>query len=335
MGLTYEELDNCLVKIFTGVEYEEIKDKFLMFKHPSNLIKQKANLIYNKSLKSALDQGLLPLKDLEELIEKRNLIPKEEQEKLKRLKSQLEAQEILLAKTTRVKANQDRIKSIIDKLKTEIRTIEHKRRSKLSMSAETKADEDKTFYICSQCSFYENGALVWPNYEIALKEKDLEFRELVLLNYVRFYSGLSTSIIRNIARSSIWRIRYVNSMKTSEPLMGVPASEYDINQINLIYWSNYYQNIYEMLPEDRPSDLVIEDDDMLDAYMKAYHEERNRTDAARRSKAKNPGKLSAFDSEEVIVTRAHELYEDIDYDTPKEAQKLKDRVDLKKRTRRG
>lgn len=89
------------------------------------------------------------------------------------------------------------------------------------------------------------------------------------------------------------------------------------------------------MPEDRPSDIVIDDDDTLDAYMKEFYAERNRDEAARKSKYKRSGKLSSFDSEEVIVTRSHELYEDIEYDSPKEAQKLKDRVDIKKKTKRG
>jgi hypothetical protein len=334
MSLTFDELEGFLTKIFTGIEFTTVKDKVIVFRHPDNLIKQRANFVQDKSFEDAKKQGLLPSKDLEALIEKRNLIPKEEIERLKKLKSQLEAQEVLLSKTTRVKANQDRIKEIILKIRTEIREIEYKRNSKLLMSAETKAEEDKTFFICSQCSSYEDGTLVWPSYEAALKETDLEFKDLILLNYVRFYGGLPTRIIRQIARSSVWRIRYVNSMKTSEPLLGVPASNYDINQINLVYWSNFYQNIYEMMPEDRPSDMVIDDDDSLDAYMKAYYEERTREDAARRSKAKTPGKLSAFDAEEVIVTRANELYQDIEYDTPREAQKLKERTDIRKKTRR-
>lgn len=90
-----------------------------------------------------------------------------------------------------------------------------------------------------------------------------------------------------------------------------------------------------MMPEDRPPDVTIDDDDALDAYMKAFYEERNREEAERRHSKKRSGKLSAFDAEEVIVTRSHELYEDIEYDTPRESQKLKDRVDIKKRTRRG
>jgi len=89
-----------------------------------------------------------------------------------------------------------------------------------------------------------------------------------------------------------------------------------------------------MLPEDRPSDFIIEDDEALDAYMKDYYEERNRDEAARKSKRKTQGKLSAFDKEEVIVTQSHDLYEDIDYDKPKEARMIKEKTDIRKKARR-
>jgi hypothetical protein len=89
-----------------------------------------------------------------------------------------------------------------------------------------------------------------------------------------------------------------------------------------------------MMPEDRPRDLIIEDDDALDAYMKSYYEERTREDAARRSKKKSPGKLSAFNSEEVIVTASNELWQDIEYDTPREAKKVKEAADFRKKNNR-
>jgi hypothetical protein len=124
-------------------------------------------------------------------------------------------------------------------------------------------------------------------------------------------------------------------MKVSEPLFGVPASQYTSDMLNLMYWSNYYQNIYDMMPEDRPPDSIIDDDDAIDSYMNAYYEEKNREDAARQSKDRTQGKLSAFDKEEVIVTQANELYEDIEYDTPREAQRIKDRSEVRKRTKRS
>jgi hypothetical protein len=103
--------------------------------------------------------------------------------------------------------------------------------------------------------------------------------------------------------------------------------------LNLAYWSHFYQNIYEMLPEDQPSHDVIEDDESLDAYLEDYYRERKKDNYARRSRSGHKGRLSAFDSEEVIVTRSNELYEDVDYDDPKEARSIKDRNEVRKLTK--
>ena len=335
MDLTYEEVEKYLARIFSRILYIYENDSLLVFKFPDNELKQRSDLVYDRAFEKAVESGILPAKNLEELIDKRNLISAVEILKLKKLKSQLEAQEILLGRTTQVKANQERIKQAIARLKQDIFHIELKKNSKLLLSAENKAEEDRTFYICSRCVFNEDGSLFWNSYENALKENRLELKDNILLKYLRFYSGLPTSIVRSIARSNIWRIRYINSMKTSDPLFGIPTSSYTTDQLSLAYWSNFYQNIYEMMPDDRPNDATINDDDALDAYMKIYYEERNREDNARKSKSSRSGKLSAFDAEEVIVTRSHELYQDIVYDSPKESQKLPDRVDIKKRVKRG
>ena len=335
MALSYEEVEDCLLKIFTGIEYISINKKILFFKHPTNEIKQKINLKYRDEYVKAITCGMLPREDLKRIVKARGLFTDEDKNKISKLQEQLDAQGVLLAKTTRIKANQDRILKVIKRLKTEILEIEAKKYAALSLSAENKAEEDRTFRICSKCVYKENGLLLWCRYNDALNETDLGFKDEVLLNFVTFYSGINTTIIREIARHNLWRIRYINSQKTSEALFGVPTSDYSVDQLNLVYWSNFYQNVYEMLPEDRPSDVIIEDDVSLDAYLKAYYEERNREDAAKRNQKTSPGKLSAFDREEVIVTRSHELYEDIDYSTPKESQRIKDRVDIKKRTKRG
>jgi hypothetical protein len=335
MSLSYEEIEKNLNKIFTGKEFINVNDMLLEFRFPSAVIKQKASMIFEKAREDAIKQGMLSKEDLEALVEKRNLISAAEILKLKKLYSQLEAQEVLLGKTTLVKANQDRIKQVINRLRHDINEIEYKKNSKLLISADVKAEEERSFYLCSRCVYKEDGNLLWATHKDACAEKNIEFKDRVLINYIRMCSGVSTPIVRELSRSIPWRIRYINSMKTSDPLFGVPTSEYTTDQLNLVYWSNYYQNIFDMMPEDRPSDMVIEDDDALDAFMKNYYEDRNRQEASRKHKNRRSGKLSAFDAEEVIVTRSHELYQDIEYDKPKEAQKLKDRTDIKKRTRRG
>lgn len=332
MLLTDSEVE-CYINKITSKQNIVVIDKiWLVFQHPSNLIKQKADVIYSYEYEKALEEGLLDHKSLEELITKRRLFTSEDQEKLDKLNNKRKAQQVLLAKTTVVKANQDRVKKIIHSLDEEIRKLSFKKTSMLTMSAEVKANEEKTLFLCWSSIYDELGtSKYWSTFDDFKNTTDLFFRDKVLSKFIEFYGGSPNDVIRYIARHNLWRIRYVNSQKTSEQLFGVPTVEYTNDMLSLAYWSNYYDNIYQMMPEDRPSDLIIEDDEALDAYMKSYYEERNRQDASRRSTKRSPGKLSAFDSEEVIVTASNELYQDIKYDKPREAQRLKDLTDIKKK----
>lgn len=340
MELSHEEIDDYLLKIFTGKQVSYIKKDnnviSIIFKQPDNFTRQMANDLYRRIYSQAVEEGLLPVEDLEKLIRARGLFTEEDEEKIANLESKLYAQKVLLGKTTKVQARQDRIKAIMSELEEEIAKIKYKRLSRLQMSAEHKAEEEKTSYLCWACSYKDNGKdLYWPSYDNLMSEPDINFKTEVVSEFLRFFNGVSTKTIRIIARSNLWRIRYITSLKVSEPLFGVPTSQYSNDMLNLAYWSNFYQSVYEMMPDDRPPDSIIEDDEALDAYMQEYYEERSREDASRRSKKFNKGKLSAFDREEVIITQSNELYQDIKYDKPREAQKIKDRTDIKKRTRRG
>ncbi len=330
-----DDVERYITSIATGSIIKIIDGKFVTLKYPNNHIKLQADVLYKAEYDKAIESGLLDRSSLEELIKQRNLFTEEDQKRLDKLYTQLEGQRILLAKTTVVRSNQDRIKGVIAKVKTEINELNYKKTSKLMMSAEVKANEEKSLYLCWRCAFNEDNKLIWKTFNEFKDTTNIVNRDKVLTSFLIFYSGLVIDVIRFVARHNLWRIRYINSQKLSESLFGVPSADYSTDMLSLAYWSNYYDNIYQMMPEDRPSDLVIEDDEALDAFMKHFYEERNREDAARRSKNKSTGKLSAFDSEEVIVTASNELYQDIKYDTPREAKRLKDKADIKKRIKRG
>jgi len=336
MDLTFEEIERYLEQIATASKIVDIDERVLLFTQPSFDDKIKARRIYGLEYKKSINEGLLSVDAMKELIEERHLITEQEQKELSSLKSKLEAQKVLLAKTLRLRAKQDRIKEIIHDIEKKIREIEYKEKSKFSMTAETRAEESKILYLCwANCYNFLTDKLYWNLYDEFLNESDYLFRQRTTSEFILFYSGIPTSHIRAIARSNLWRIRYVTSLKASEALFGKPTSEYSSDMLNLVYWSHYYQNIYEMLPEDQPSEDIIEDDEALDAYMKDYYEERTRDAGARKDKKRRPGKLSAFDKEEIIVTKSNELYDDIKFDEPKEAKYIKDKPLIKKRTRRS
>lgn len=332
---TYEELSSYLLRIFTGEELKTYRDTIVIFKVPSNKLRMASEITYNKAYEEAKKDGLISVDDWEKIMSDRGLFTEGDVKAIESIESKLEAQKVLLGKTTKVKANQDRIKKIIQGLQGQIDEIKFKKFSKLTMSAETKAEEEKNLFLCSKCVYnFDTDTLRWQSITDVHNEKEIDFRGELLVDFIRFCNGFSQEIIRFIARSSLWRVRYIHSVKSSDPLFGIPVVEYSTDQFNLAYWSNYYQGIYEMLPEDRPSDMIIEDDESLDVYMEGLYAERSKEDAARRHKHSNKGQLSAFDKEEVIVTKSNELYEDIEYDKPREAAKLKDRTDIRKKARR-
>jgi hypothetical protein len=338
MTLDYEEAERYVSYISSGKKfiYIDSLDDFIIIKFPSNDIKQKAEIIYDKAYKKALSEGLLPIGELENLLEEREIFTGQDKKTLKTLQDKLEAQRVLLSKTLKVRANQDRIKGVIEKLKAEIEGINQKQHSKLIMSAESKAEELKNQYLCWACTEDALGTKMWTTYNDFMKETAFDLKSETLSHFIQLLNGINTKIIRELARNTLWRIRYVTSLKTSEQLFGTPTVDYTTDQLNLIYWSNFYESVYSMMPEHRPSDTVIDDDELLDKYMEEYYKEMsNDASIARSNKATSRGSMSAFDAEEVIITQTHELYHDIEYDKPREAQQVKDRVDLKKRTKSG
>ncbi len=330
-----ETLERYLCNIFIGQIIDVVDNTTLIFKQPDNLLKLKSNLEYDAAYNNAVASGLLTLDQIEELLVSRNVFTEEDQKLVDVLENRIEAQEVLLSKVIRVNGNPKRVEGIIKGLREELIELKTKKYSMLTMSADNKAEDSRSLYLCWGCTYKDTNELYWKTHEALLGETNLAFKNKILSIFLKFYRGINTKTIRTIARSNLWRIRYVSSMKTSDSLFGVPTSDYTNDQLNLVYWSNYYQNIYEMMPEDRPSDLVIEDDDSLDSYMKAYYEERNREDAARKSKHQTKGSMSAFDKEEVVITKANPLYQDIKYDKPREAQQIKDKTAVRKRTRIG
>lgn len=339
MEITYDELERYLQLIFTGEKLCHIKnndaDIYVLFKQPTNRDKVVANFKYDMAYERALKEGILSKKEMERILYDRGLYTEEDDAKIEELRAKLKAQETILAKTSKVKMRADRLKGIISGLKDQIRAIEYKKFSKLNMCADILADEEKALYLCWACTYnIDTDERYWQNFDSFLSTSDVVFRNRLSREYLDFYGGIPEAIIRYIARSSLWRIRYVTSQKTSEALFGIPTSEYNNDILNLVYWSNYYQNIYDMMPEDRPSDEVIEDDSLLDAFMNSYYEKRSREDSHRRAKGSTSGSMSSFDKEEVIITQSNALYQDIKYDKPREAQRIKDKNNIKKKTRK-
>ena len=338
LEITFEELEEHITTVSTGIKLIWIDRTdgglTLLFKQPTSEERMFARFVYRQTYEQAQKDGLKTVVEMEEILRKRGIISEESDREISAVESKIKAQRTVLAKTHKVAAKQERLLGIIKTLEEELRKLRNKRDRLLGLTAEAKSNEARLFFFCSKCVFKTEKERLWETEKEFNQEKDLIFRMDVLASFSEFVSGLPTSLVRYIARSNLWRIRYVTSTKTGADLFGRPISEYTPDMINLLYWSHYYQSIYDMLPEDQPSDDVISDDAALDSYMDAYYKEM-KNERASRAGRKSSGSLDAFQSgDEVIVTPAHELHKDFEYDKPREAQRIKDRSDLKKRANR-
>lgn len=114
-----------------------------------------------------------------------------------------------------------------------------------------------------------------------------------------------------------WRARWNASTKTGSPLFDGPTTDWNINQVALVYWSSFYDNIYEH-PE-RPEAKIINNDDLLDKWVESKSKEME--DRARKnSRNLNKTSLSAYDHDEVIYFDDDEWEQAIEEDEDEEIE---------------
>lgn len=318
--LSFEELDGYVEQVCSGQKLAYVEDasgeeRALIFRYPTQHSHLIANLIYKKALQEAEREELPSIAEVESLIRERNLFTEHDEKKIQKLKSRIEGQKAVLAKTTRVPARMDRLKTVIQELQSEIDTILMKKELLFENTRERKASEAKFLYLT------QKGVLdpytmepVWATEECFQQELDNLFRRRVFVDYIVFSYGLEQKIIRSLARSNVWRIRYMTAIKTSESLFGKPIKDYNVDQLMLLYWSHFYQSVNEMLPDDRPAEEIIEDDQALDAYMQDWQADQSRDAVASRAKkGKRYGDNSAWDHGETLVMKSNPMHEDIKY----------------------
>lgn len=338
--LSFEELETYIEDILCGykiirIENHENEDKVFIFKHVTSKERKYSQMIYDNYFKEAREAGLKTIEEMDEIVKQRGFFTEEDEAALKSIEDKIFAQRQVLKKTFRIPANKERLGNIISGLQKEARKISAKKERMFQLTCEAKASERRTFYLLIKCCLdVDSEEPIWSSVEEFEDDKDGSFKLGLVTRFVGFISGIEVSTIRQIARNSQWRLRYVISKKLNIDLFGVPVKDFTVDQLNIMQWSDYYSSIYEMLPEDRPPDSIIDNDLSLDAYMEEYFEERNREDTARKGAgSKKFGKIkSAYDHDEVIVTKSNPLHKDIEYSKIPTKVKKSESAEMTERT---
>lgn len=289
--------------------------KFVVFSYPKSKDLLLSRYMREKALIDAAHAGLPTLEEAESHVDK--VISQEEKDKIKDLEEKIVGQEAVL-KVTAIDARKATVRENIERLKDKLRELQIKSQNFLYMSQERKADEESFLYLTWASSYTVTGERFWKTFEDFEDEKRFDFRTALVEEFTKFNIGLPTRSVRFLARHSLWRIRYVAAMKTGQQLFVDGLVDLTPDQLSLLYWSNYYQSIYEMLADDQPSQDIIEDDEKLDAYMDAHlkkrEEDRVEEKAEGRGKTGRNQKLNAWDrGSELIITPSHPDYMSLAY----------------------
>lgn len=319
MSLTIEDITSTIAEVSLAGKFVSVLNGAaipvdLFIRHPTLEESQAASFYRSSSLTKARDMGLPSMEEMEKLLVQRGLWTSAHEASVKDFSAQLEAQRVLLSKTVRVPANRERIKGNITALQNKLWDVRKIKESKFEHTQERRADEDRLLYLTWVCTYRPDMCTrYWLSFDDFRNERDVSFRSNVSIRYALFSVGFQQGIIREVARSSSWRLRFLAAQKNFGKLFPREVYDYSTDMISLVYWSNFYASLQEMMPEDRPEDSIVEDDAALDAYMEDYFKEQARKHAEARSNGTKYGKSSAWSHEETLVTPANPLRKDVLY----------------------
>lgn len=227
--------------------------------------------IYSREYKKAIENNIMPQEALIpilaavgiDIVQYDKQIAQLEID-MKRAKAQIKHYEYFTAKKKQSQKE-------LNKIEKEMENIRKEKEHILSTSAESRAEEIRRRYIVMLSTETIDENKFWKTEADFLQERDsVLIYNLAIAYYTHNIFDLST--LRKIARSSMWRFRW-GAAKNGADLFGKPISEWSEMQNLLVYWSQFYDFVFES--PDRPSEVTIEDDAACDVWVDEQNKKYN------------------------------------------------------------
>lgn len=272
MNLSNIEIDLIITEIITGKRVFEYDGKIFALKHPSSKEKDSARLVYTMKIQKCIAAGIPTREDLKYLALRTGLLDRVFYFKKRKIEENIDklvdAREITGSSKQLIE-----IESLLQKSLNELQELEIKEEMVMLNSAESCAEESRIDFIISQCLLMgiELDKKYWDSYESFCKDTDNDMIAIVRSMYHEMSSGMSSKILRAVARSDEWKKRWDVSKVTNTPVFEGTSANWDRNKVELCYWSSFYDNIYEY--GDLPDKKIIEDDDKLFDWIRKVNSE--------------------------------------------------------------
>ena len=285
-----KDLDELLDALVWAHKIVELDDaRFYVFRPLSLEQRNMASFLYEKSKRVAKIKGLKTKEELKKIaIEAGTWISSYDQD-LKLLKEELgsvlsdieeEKKDKMLTSDGKPKRTKPTSKLIKltkrqEYLAKTIKEIESSYIEHIELpSSEYYAERERGAYYlsCTTLTFPEMNR-VWKDLGDLKNETDTTLVAALMNKY--YNAEIATeSEIRRLARSGMWRVKWLGSKKNRgvKTLFGRDMYDITIDQFRLVYWSQIYDSAFESM--DPPSDEVIENDRLFDKWLDEQSEKR-------------------------------------------------------------
>ncbi len=267
--LTREKMTQNIQQILWGKSFVDVMDgngdehtfilRSLSIKESNHI-----NYMYNRELLNAQREGILTLEQLKNLFEEQEVWTKADEDKREELilKKKMIENQIRDAQFSTVRKKN--LKKALNKTEEEISEINSTEMSLFFMTAEQRSEEIKRRHMVRMFTEDMSEEPFWETEQDFMQSRDFDLSTNLILAYYK-YNMYDEKDMRQIARSTEWRFRWTAS-KNGENLFGRPISEWTEAQNFVVYWSEFYDSIYESY--EKPADWIIEDDSACDAWVR-------------------------------------------------------------------
>lgn len=226
--------------------------------------------LHEIALKEGRKANLCTQEEFEALFKKSNVWTEEDDNRIESLKVGIARLSSMMEDFKFLKSKWHSIKKERQKAQKELEELQNNKQRLFANCLEYRAQEVKFRWIAFYSLETIDEKSFWTIDEFN-NFIDFIFINNVITAYIDSFV-LPTKTVREIARSPLWRYKWCGT-KNAADIFGKPASEWSEAQNSLIYWSLYYDNIFEN--PDVPHE-IIDDDDALDVWLTNKYNERKK-----------------------------------------------------------
>ena len=244
-------------RICSGKVYLKIDGSIYSMSNPNKDQRAMAEMVYLEALNDTRFSDLITREQADKYLLGRGIWSPSNDKELEKLNEYLDTQKIELYENLYNDRKKRQLRSKINSIKKGIAKSITKKYSLDHMTLEAHAENCRSDFLAAICIRSETNEQVysynnWGQNGNYLLQRFLTFSANNILGAEEYREICRTEPFR-----SIWSV-------SKSSCFGVCASDLSTDQKSLIMYSRMYDNVYEN-PE-RPSEEVIEDDDMLDGW---------------------------------------------------------------------